>query len=158
MKNKKIRSGRYVTIVDNFFKMYPQRYQNMSLASTLTSHFWITTGLFSSVTQSCPTLCNRTGYSMPGLPVHHQHPELAQTHVHQVGGWTSNHLILCRPLLLLPLIFPSIRVFSSESVFRIRWPKYWSFSFSISPSNEYSGLISSMIQYDFLYNWALIRG
>ena len=54
----------------------------------------------------------------------------------------SNHLILCRPLLLLPSIFPSIRVFSSESVFHIRWPKYWSFSFSISPSNEYSGLIS----------------
>ena len=54
----------------------------------------------------------------------------------------SNQLILCRPLLLPPLIFPSIRVFSSESVLRIRWPKYWSFSFSISPSNEYSGLIS----------------
>ena len=54
----------------------------------------------------------------------------------------SNHLILCRPLLLLPSIFPSIRVFSSESIFHIRWPKYWSFSFSISPSNEYSGLIS----------------
>ena len=54
----------------------------------------------------------------------------------------SNHLILCRPLLLLPSIFPSIRVFSSESVLHIRWPKYWRFSFSISPSNEYSGLIS----------------
>ena len=55
---------------------------------------------------------------------------------------TSNHLILCHPLLLLPSIFPSIRVFSNESVLHIRWPKYWSFSFSISPSNEYSGLIS----------------
>ena len=54
----------------------------------------------------------------------------------------SNHLILCRPLLLLPSIFPSIRVFSNESILYIRWPKYWSFSFSISPSNEYSGLIS----------------
>ena len=54
----------------------------------------------------------------------------------------SNHLILCRPLLLLPSIFPSIRVFSNESVFCIRWPKHWSFSFSISPCNEYSGLIS----------------
>ena len=54
----------------------------------------------------------------------------------------SNHLILCHPLLLLPSIFPSIRVFSKESVLHIRWPKYWSFSFSISPSNEYSGLIS----------------
>ena len=59
----------------------------------------------------------------------------------------SKHLILCRPLLLLPSIFPSIRVFSNESVLRIRWPKYWSFSFSISPSNEYSGLIS------FSINW-----
>ena len=59
----------------------------------------------------------------------------------------SNHLILCRPLLLLPSVFPSIRIFSSESVFHIRWPKYWSFSFSISPSNKYSGLIS------FMMNW-----
>ena len=54
----------------------------------------------------------------------------------------SNHLILCRPLLLLPLIFPSIRVFANESTLRIRWPKYWSFSFNISPSNEHPGLIS----------------
>ena len=59
----------------------------------------------------------------------------------------SNHLILCRPLVLLPLIFPSIRVFSNESVLHIRWPKYWSFSFSISPSNEYSGLISFRIDW-----------
>ena len=59
----------------------------------------------------------------------------------------SNHLILCRPLLLLPSIFPSIRVFSNESVLRIRWPKYWSFSFSISPSNEYPGLISFRIHW-----------
>ena len=57
----------------------------------------------------------------------------------------SNHLILCHPLVLLPSVFPSIRVFSSESALRIRWPKYWSFSFSISPSNEYSGLISFRI-------------
>ena len=76
--------------------------------------------------------------SMPSLPVHHQLPELAQTHVHQVDD--ANNLILRRPLLLLPSIFPSIRVFSNESVLPIRWPKYW--SFSISPSNEYSGLIS----------------
>ena len=79
--------------------------------------------------------------STPGFPVHHQLPELAQTHVHQVG-MPSNHLILCRPLLLLPSIFPSFRIFSNESVLSIRWPKYWSFSFSIRPSNEYSGLIS----------------
>ena len=68
----------------------------------------------------------------------------------------SNHLILCRPLLLLPSIFPSIRVFSNESVLRIRWPKYWSFSFSISPSNEYPGLISFRIHwFDFAVQWTL---
>jgi len=83
--------------------------------------------------------------SMPGLPVYHQLPEFAQTHVHWVGD--TNHLILCHPLLLLPSIFPSVRVFSNESVLCIRWPKYWSFSFSISPSNEYSGLISLRIDW-----------
>ena len=62
----------------------------------------------------------------------------------------SNHLILCRPLLLLPSIFPSIRVFSNESVLHIRWPKYWSFSFNISPSSEYSGLIFRMNSLDLL--------
>ena len=74
-------------------------------------------------------------------PVHHQLPEFTKTHVYLVGD-AIQPLILCRPLLLLPSIFPSSRVFSNESVLRIRWPKYWSFSFSISPSNEYSGLIS----------------
>ena len=62
----------------------------------------------------------------------------------------SNHLILCHPLLLLPLIFPSIRIFSNESILLIRWPKYWSFSFSISPFNEYSGLISFRIDWYYL--------
>ena len=79
--------------------------------------------------------------STPGFPVHHQLLEFAQTHVHRIG-MPSRHLILCRPLLLPPSIFPSIRVFSNESALRIRWPKYWSFNFSISPSKEYSGLIS----------------
>ena len=83
--------------------------------------------------------CNPMDCSTPGLPVHHQLPELAQTHVHRVGD--AIHLILCCPLLL-PSICPSIRVFSNKSVLHIRWPKYWSFSFSISPSNEHSGLIS----------------
>ena len=91
---------------------------------------------FSSVTQSCPTLCDPIDCSIPGFPVHHQLPEFTQTHVHWVND-AIHHLILCRPFLLLPSIFPSIRVFSDESVLRIRWPKYWSFSFSISPSNEY---------------------
>ena len=79
--------------------------------------------------------------STPGLPVHHQLSELTQTHVHRVGN-PSNHLILYCSLLLLPSIPPSIRVFSNESTLRMRWPKYWSFSFSISPSNEHPGLIS----------------
>ena len=80
----------------------------------------------SSVTQSCPTLCDPMNRSTPGLPVHHPLPESTQTHV------PSSHLILCHPLLLLPPIPPSIRVFSSESTFCMRWPKYWSFSFKIS--------------------------
>ena len=99
---------------------------------------------FSSVTQSCLTLCDPMDCSMPGFPVHHQLPELAQIRFIQLV-MPSNHLILCHPLLLLPLIFPSIRVFSNESVLCIRWPKYWRFSFSISPSNEYSELISFRI-------------
>ena len=95
----------------------------------------------SSVAQSRPTLCNPMNCSMPGLPVHHQLPE-STTPMSLESVMPSNHLILCRPLLLLPSIFPSIRVFSNESVLRMRWPKYWSFSFNISPSSEYSGLIS----------------
>ena len=79
--------------------------------------------------------------SMPGFPVHHQLPEFTQTHVRRVM-MPSSHLILCRPLLLLPPIPPSIRVFSNESTLHMRWPKYWSFNFSISPSKEHPGLIS----------------
>ena len=95
---------------------------------------------FSSVAQSCLTLCDPMDCSTPGFPVHHQLLELTQTYVMSV--MPSNHLILCRPLLFLPSIFPSIRLFSNESNLRIRWPKYWSFSFNISPSNEHPGLIS----------------
>ena len=80
-------------------------------------------------------------HSMPGLPVHHQLPESTQTHAIKLV-MPSSHLILCRPFLLLPSIFPSIRDFSNESALHIRWPKYWSFSFNISPSKEYPGLIS----------------
>ena len=97
--------------------------------------------LFSSVTQSCPTLCDPMNCSPPGLPVYHQLPEFSETHVHR-GGDAIQHLILCRPLLLLPPIPPSIRVFSKESTLHRRWPKFWSFSFSISTSNEHPGLIS----------------
>ena len=94
-----------------------------------------------SVTQSCLTLCDPVNRNMPGLPVHHQLPEFIQIHVHRVSD-SSSHLIFCRPLLLLPPIPPSIRVFSNESTLRMRWPKYWSFSFSIIPSKEIPGLIS----------------
>ena len=96
---------------------------------------------FSSVTQSCPTLCDPMNGSTPSLPVHHQLPEFTQTHVHELV-MPSSHLILCCPLLLLPPIPPSIRVFSNESTLHMRWPKYWSFSFRISPSKEHPGLIS----------------
>ena len=92
---------------------------------------------FSSVIQQCTTLCDPMDYSMPGFSVHHQLPEFTQTHVQWVGDAIQPSYPLL-PLLLLPSIFPSIRVFSDESVLAIRWPK----CFSISPSNEYSGLIS----------------
>ena len=85
-------------------------------------------------------------YSTPGLPVHHQLPEFTQTHVHRVGDAIQPSYPLPSPLLP-PSVFPSIKVFSTESALHIRWPKYWSFSFSINPSNEYSGLIS------FRMNW-----
>ena len=96
---------------------------------------------FSSVAQSCPTFCNPMNRSTPGLPVHHQLLEFTQTMSIELV-MPSNHFILCRPLLLLPPIPPSIKVFSNESALRMRWPKYWSFSFSIIPSKEIPGLIS----------------
>ena len=95
----------------------------------------------SSVAESCPILWDSMDYSTPGLSVHHQ-PQTLLKLMSIKSVMPSNHLILCHPLLLPPSIFPTIRVFSNESVLRIRWSKYWSFSFSISPSNEYSGLIS----------------
>ena len=100
---------------------------------------------FSSVSQSCLTLCDPMDCSMPGFPVHHQLPELIKF-ISIKSVMPSYRLILWHPLLP-PSIFPSIRVFSSGSVLLIRWPKYWSFSFSISPSNEYSGLISFRIDW-----------
>ena len=95
---------------------------------------------FSSVAQSCPTLCDPMNCSTPGLPVHHHLPEFRLTSIKSV--MPSSHLILGRPLLLLPPISPSIRVFSNESTLLRRWPKYWSFSCSIIPSKEHPGLIS----------------
>ena len=103
-------------------------------------HSQFSSDQLSSVTQSCPTLqpMNR---SPPGFPVHHQFPEtLRFMSIESV--MPSSHLILCRPLLLLPPIPPSIRVFSNQSTLCMRWPKYWSFSSSIIPSKEIPGLIS----------------
>ena len=94
---------------------------------------------FSSV-QSCPTLCDPMNCSTPGFPVHHQLQEFTQTHVHWVGDVIQPSHPLSSPSSTV--LNPSIRVFSNQSALCIRWPKYWSFSFSISPSNEYSGLIS----------------
>ena len=99
-----------------------------------------------SVTQLCPTLCDPMDFSTAGFPVLHHLPELTQTYVH----WVSDAIQPSHPLsslLLLLSVFPSMRVFSSESALHIRWPKCWSFSFSISPSNEYSGLISFRIDW-----------
>ena len=95
---------------------------------------------FSSVSQLCRILCNPMNRSTPGLPVTNSQSSLKLMSIESV--MPSNHLILCRPLLLLPPIPPSIRVFSHESTLHMRWPRYWSFSFNISPSNEHPGLIS----------------
>ena len=108
--------------------------KNLKLAEVESVHF-------SSVAQSCPTLCDPMDCNTPGFPVHnHSQSLLKLMSIESV--MPSSHLILCRPLLLLSSIFPSIRVFSNESALHIRWPKYWSLSFNISPSNDYSGLIS----------------
>ena len=94
----------------------------------------------------CPTLCDPMNCSPPGFLSFTVSLSLLKfTSIELV--MRSNHLILCHPLLILPSIFPSIRVFSSESALRIRWPKYWSFSFSLSPSSEYSGFISFRIDW-----------
>ena len=101
---------------------------------------------FSSVAQLCLTLCNPMDSSMPGFPVHHELLELTQTHVH----WVNDAIQPSHPLSSpssLPSIIPSTRVYSNESVLPIRWPKYWSFSFSISPSNEHPGLISFSVDW-----------
>ena len=100
---------------------------------------------FTSVAQSCLTPFDPMDCSTSGFPVHHQLPELAQTHVHRVSDGIQSSHPLSSPYL--PSIFPSIRVFFNESVLHFRWPKYESFSFSISPSSEYSGLISFRIDW-----------
>ena len=93
---------------------------------------------FTSVTQSCPNLCDPVNCSTPGLPVHHQLPEFTQTHIHRVGDAIQPSHPLSSPSPPAPIL-PSIRVFSNESTLCMRWPKYWSFSFSIIPSKEHPG-------------------
>ena len=112
---------------------YPLQYKSCKQCSTQ----WIF--LFDLVTQLCLTLCDPMDCSRPGFPVHHQLLSLLKP-TSMESMMLSNHVILCYPLLLPPSIISSIRIFSSESVLRSRWPRYW--SFSISPSSEYSGLIS----------------
>ena len=109
---------------------------------------------FSSVVQSCPTLYNPMDCSMPGFPVHHKFLELAQTHIHRVSDAIQPSHPLSSPSAFN---LSSIRVFWSESVLHIRWPTYWSFSFSISPSKEYSGLISFRTGWIFLHSKGLSR-
>ena len=101
-------------------------------------------------TQSCPTLCDPIDSSRLVFPVHHQLPDWCLLKLIPIESvMPSNHFIFFRPLLLPPSIFPSIKVFSNKSVLHIRWPKYWSFSFSISSSNEYSRLISFRVDWFF---------
>ena len=127
-----------------FLHLYSQA---VSLTSTKITEgkFWVffyriqvvSSVQFSSVTQSCPTLCDPMNHSTPDLSVHHHLPEFTQTHIHRVGDAIHPSHPLSSP--------PSIRVFSNESTLHLRWPKYWSFSFSIIPSKEHTGLISFRI-------------
>ena len=107
-----------------------------------------------SVASSRPTLCSPMDCSTPGFPVLHCLPELLKLMSIELV-MPSNHLILCHPLALLLSVFPSIRAFSNESAVCINWPKYWSFSFSISPSNEYLGLVSFRID---LFDLLAVQG
>ena len=112
-----------------------------TLVSNLGSNLNLISVPFSSIAKLCPTLCDPMSSSTPALPVRYSSRSLLRL-MSIESVMPSNHLILCHPLLLPPSIFPSIRVFSSESLLCITWPKSWSFSFNISPSNEYPGLIS----------------
>ena len=134
------------TTLAKLLYLYQHQFPHLSNAKSITSSRIWGFKAVSSVAQSCPTLCSPMDCSMPGFPVHHQLPELTQTHVHLV--MPSSHLILCRPLLLLPSIFPSIKVFSNESVLHIRWPKYW---FQLQHQS-----FQWTFRTDFLYDW-LVR-
>ena len=135
------------------FHLHGISFSNPSLSVFMCSQVWggslidsiYSSVQFSSVTQLCPTKTPRTKAHQASLSFTNSQSFLKLMSIELV--MPSNHLILCHSLLLLPSIFPSIRVFSSDSVLHIRWPKDWSFSFSISPSNEYPGLISFWIDW-----------
>ena len=141
-------SGLDLPEIKLFFNIYFEiifNLQNVTkivqLTYTLYSSYPNVSVQFSLVSQSCPTLCDcRTAARQASLSITNSRNLLKLMSIKSV--MPSNHLILCHPVFLLPSIFPSIRVFSNESALCIRWPKYWSFSFSLSPSNEYLGLIS----------------
>ena len=140
----------YFTHGNVFVSMPISQFGGLSASCTVSTNLIsMCVSWFSSVTHSCLTLWDPMNCSTPGLPVHHQLLELTQIHVHWVGDTMQSSYILCCPLLLLPSIFPSIRVFSNESALHIMWPKILSFSFNISASNEHRGLIS--FRMDFLY-------
>ena len=133
--------GNVVAPLDMSFSLLLEDQEDQALVSEvdLSAIFVLSSVQFSSVAQSCLTLCDPMNCSTPGLPVHHQLPEFTQAHVHRVGDAIQpSHPLLS--LLLLPSFLPSIEVFSKESVLHIRWPKYW--NVSIRPSNEHPGLIS----------------
>ena len=115
--------------------------KHFSILANMNDCSFFTSYQFSSVAQSCPALCDPVNRIMPG-PLSITNSWSSPKPMSAESVMPSNHLVLCHPLLLLPSIFPSIRVFSNESALCIRWPKYWSFSFNISPCNEYLGLIS----------------
>ena len=126
---------------DSTFSPLPGASQPLRRTYVVRSGPWPTSVQFSSVAQSCPTLCDPMNCSTPGLPVHHQLLEFTQTHVHRVSDAIQPSHPLSSPSPPAP-IPPSIKVFSNESTLRMRRPKYWSFSFSIIPSKEIPGLIS----------------
>ena len=139
---------KYVQLIANYTSM--KLFKNVLKSSTMafmaflmkSMLFTVYSVQFSSVAQSCPTLCDPRNRSTPGLPVHHQLPEFTQTHVRRVGDAIQPFQPLSSPSPPAPPIPPTISVFSNESTLRMRWPKYWSFSFSIIPSSEHPGLIS----------------
>ena len=146
------------TITPNYFSWQVQNVVLGFMWVSVISSTYATSVQFSSVAQSCLTLCDPMNRSMPGLPVHHQLPEFTQTHVHRVSDANQPSHPLSS-LLLLPPIPPSITVFSNESTLRMRWPKQWSFSFSIIPSKEHPGLISFRIDWlDLLAVQGTLKG